>query len=306
MTLWSRNASAWSYPGHSMSSRISATTTRDRLPVAVSEAAALDRLLQQDERVARYREPAISSALRSLAIRIAAATADGSCRSARKLSKVSSVQAGSTPSSHRRTCGSCRKSSATMAQPAMPNCRKTGGFGRSHSLSFDQRRRPETFRTAMRRPSSVRPDDQPLAARDAGIKQVPLQHGVMLSEHRDDHGGIFRALTFVDGRRIGRHQHVEFPKSVSDGPTIKARNDLACIGVDIVDIADIAIVDLLVVILLDLHDLVTRRKGPMQSNEVSLSPRRMCPPAQLTSYCASDGRRGPAIYRPTSGWLPQC
>jgi hypothetical protein len=28
-------------------------------------------------------------------------------------------------------------------------CRESGGFGRSHSLSFDHRRRPETLRTAM-------------------------------------------------------------------------------------------------------------------------------------------------------------
>ena len=46
------------------------------------------------------------------------------------------------------TRGSCR-SPATVAQLAMPNCRETGGFGRSHSLSFDHRRRPETLRTAM-------------------------------------------------------------------------------------------------------------------------------------------------------------
>ena len=59
------------------------------------------------------------------------------------------VQAGSTPSSRCRTWRSCKKSSATMAQLAMPNCRETGGFGRSHSLSFDHRLRPDTLRTAM-------------------------------------------------------------------------------------------------------------------------------------------------------------
>ena len=45
--------------------------------------------------------------------------------------------------------GSCRKSVATMAQPAMSICRERGVPGRSHSPSFDHRRRPETFRTAM-------------------------------------------------------------------------------------------------------------------------------------------------------------
>ena len=41
------------------------------------------------------------------------------------------------------------KSSATMAQLATPICRDKDGWGRSHSCSFDHRRRPETFRTAM-------------------------------------------------------------------------------------------------------------------------------------------------------------
>ena len=60
--------------------------------------------------------------------------------------EVSSVQAGYTTAG---PGGSCKKSSATMAQLAMPNCRETGGFGRSHSLSFDHRLRPDTLRTAM-------------------------------------------------------------------------------------------------------------------------------------------------------------
>src|SRR5262249_51098457 len=94
-------------------------------------------------------ELAISAALRLLAMRIAVWMVDGSCRSACKLSKVSNVQAGSTPSSHCRTCGSSKKSSATMPQLAKSYSWETGGLGRSHSLSFDQRRRPETLRTAM-------------------------------------------------------------------------------------------------------------------------------------------------------------
>ena len=40
--------------------------------------------------------------------------------------------------------------------------------------------------------------------------------------------------------------HVEFSKSVSDRPAVKARNDLARIGVDGVDVADIAVLDLVV------------------------------------------------------------
>ena len=86
--------------------------------------------------------------------------------------------------------------------------------------------------------------DQPLAAGDAGIKQVPLQHGVMLGEDGDHDCRIFGALTLVNGRRIGRHQGIEFAKAVGDGAAIEAGNQLAGIRVDIVDVADVAIIDL--------------------------------------------------------------
>jgi hypothetical protein len=55
----------------------------------------------------------------------------------------------------------------------------------------------------------------------------------MLGEDRDDHGRVFRSLAFVNGRGIGWHGHVEFTKSVSDGPSVEGRNDLASIGVDV-------------------------------------------------------------------------
>jgi hypothetical protein len=44
---------------------------------------------------------------------------------------------------HRRS--SLKKSTATVAQPTMPTCCARGGPGRSHSCSFDHRRRPETL-----------------------------------------------------------------------------------------------------------------------------------------------------------------
>ena len=40
--------------------------------------------------------------------------------------------------------------------------------------------------------------------------------------------------------------HVEFAKAIGDRAPVKARNDLARIGVDGVDVADIAVVDLVV------------------------------------------------------------
>jgi hypothetical protein len=54
--------------------------------------------------------------------------------------------------------------------------------------------------------------------------------------HWDNHRRIFRALAFVDGRGIGRHQRVEFTKRVCDRSTVEADNDLARLVVDIVDI----------------------------------------------------------------------
>jgi hypothetical protein len=58
----------------------------------------------------------------------------------------------------------------------------------------------------------------------------------MLSEHWNDHGGIFRRpLAFVNGRGVGWHQRVELTESVRDGPAIEANNDLARVGVNIVD-----------------------------------------------------------------------
>src|SRR5271163_4110187 len=114
---------------------------------------------------------------------------------------------------------------------------------------------------------------KPLAACDASVEQVSLQHRVMLREYRDDHGGIFRALAFVDGGRVSGHQHVELAKSVSHGPTVETRNDRAGIGVDVIDITDIAVVDLLVVIILDLHDLVAGSKSPAESLHLAITGR---------------------------------
>ena len=68
----------------------------------------------------------------------------------------------------------------------------------------------------------------------------------------------------MDRGGVGRDQRVEFAKTVSDGPAVKAGNDFARIGVDVVDVADVAVVDLLVVVVLDLHELVAGGEGPSE------------------------------------------
>src|SRR6267378_2644633 len=113
--------------------------------------------------------------------------------------------------------------------------------------------------------------DQLLAARDAGVEEVPLQHGVVLGHHRDDDGGVLRALAFVNRRSIGRHQRVECAKAVSNGTAVKAGRKLARLRVYIVDVADVAVINLLVVIVLDLHDLVAGCEGPAEAFDLALA-----------------------------------
>ena len=68
---------------------------------------------------------------------------------ARKLSKVGSAQAGSIHRATAAPADPAENPAATAAQLAMPISPERDRPGRSHSFSFDQRRRPETLRTAM-------------------------------------------------------------------------------------------------------------------------------------------------------------
>src|SRR5215470_2594545 len=86
----------------------------------------------------------------------------------------------------------------------------------------------------------------------------------MLSHDRNDHGRVFRALALVDGRRIGRDQGVEFTEPVSHGTAIETRGEFTGVCIDSVDIADVAVIDVLVVVVLNLHDLVTCSEGPAE------------------------------------------
>src|SRR5262249_3261980 len=106
-----------------------------------------------------------------------------------------------------------------------------------------------------------------------GVEKIPLQHGVVLGEHGDYHRGIFGSLALVNGRRVGRHQHVQFAEFISDGPVIEAHNDLARLGVHIIDVADITIVDFLFVVVLDLHHLVAGGKGPAEPFDLAIAGR---------------------------------
>ena len=62
----------------------------------------------------------------------------------------------------------------------------------------------------------------------------------------------------MDGRRIGQHQLIQLTKAVIDVAAVEIDAELAFLHVDARHDAEIAVVDVLVVIVLDLHDLVAR------------------------------------------------
>ena len=51
----------------------------------------------------------------------------------------------------------------------------------------------------------------------------------------------------------------------------KLGGQLAGVGIDVVDVADVAVVDLLVVVVLDLHHLVAGREGPAETLDLALA-----------------------------------
>ena len=108
-------------------------------------------------------------------------------------------------------------------------------------------------------------DHEPLAAGDAGVEEVSLQHGVVLGQDGDHHRGILGALALVDGGGIGGNQHVKLAEAVDHRPPVEGRDEFARLGIDVDDIADVAVMDFLVVVILDLHDLVAGRKGPAKA-----------------------------------------
>ena len=57
---------------------------------------------------------------------------------------------------------------------------------------------------------------------------------------------------------------------MDNGPAVEIRGHFAGVGIDIVDVANVAVVDFLIVIVLDLHDLVARgAKREVQPDNLS-------------------------------------
>src|SRR5208282_1327560 len=110
-----------------------------------------------------------------------------------------------------------------------------------------------------------------LATGDASVEEIPLQHHVVLGQDGNDHGGIFGALALVDGGGIGGNQRVELAEAIGHRVSVEARHELARVGIDVDDVADIAVVDLLVVVILDLHDLVARSEDRAETLDLAFA-----------------------------------
>src|SRR5438132_9726173 len=149
--------------------------------------------------------------------------------------------------------------------------------GRARTQPFLQLRPPPPTRDVAYRDGDrlflTDQHDQPFAARYAGVEQVPLQHRIVLGHDRDNDGWIFGALALVDRGGISRNQHVEFTKSVGDGSAVETSDKFSRIRIDIVDVADVAVIDLLVVVVLDLHHLIAGREGPAEALDLTLTRR---------------------------------
>jgi hypothetical protein len=56
--------------------------------------------------------------------------------------------------------------------------------------------------------------------------------------------GYFRALRFMDRRRIGEDDLVEFAEGIGNRPAVESDRHLAEFEIDGFDVADVAIIDL--------------------------------------------------------------
>src|SRR5580704_6625678 len=95
----------------------------------------------------------------------------------------------------------------------------------------------------------------------------------MLSAERDHDDWVFRALALVDRRRIGEHKFVELAKAVTDVAPVEIDAELAFFHVDARHDAKVAVVDVLIVIVLDLHDLVARAERPAEALDADIARR---------------------------------
>ena len=93
----------------------------------------------------------------------------------------------------------------------------------------------------------------------------------MLRHERNDHRWVFRALALVDARGVRRHKGVELAKAIGDRAPVKTGGEFAFFRLNVRHKPDVAVVDLLVIVVFDLHDLVAWREGPPEPFHLAIS-----------------------------------
>jgi hypothetical protein len=95
----------------------------------------------------------------------------------------------------------------------------------------------------------------------------------MLHGQRDHNSGIFGALAFVDRRGISEHEFVEFAKAVNHLAALEVDGNLALLHSDTRHDAEVAVVNLLVVVVLNLHHLIAGAESPAKALDADLTRR---------------------------------
>ena len=75
----------------------------------------------------------------------------------------------------------------------------------------------------------------------------------------------------MDACGVCRHEGVELAKAIGDRAPVEARCEFAFLRLNVRHKPDVAIVDLLVIVVLDLHDLVAGRKGPAKPFDLAIA-----------------------------------
>ena len=97
--------------------------------------------------------------------------------------------------------------------------------------------------------------------RDPGIEHIPLQHHIVGHQYRHDYDRIFRTLGLMDRGGVGQRQLVQFCHIVFDHAVIKQDGERPILKVNLLDPADVPVENLLIVVVLDLHDPVVQAVG---------------------------------------------
>lgn len=102
-------------------------------------------------------------------------------------------------------------------------------------------------------------DDEGLRAGDGGVEEVPLEHDVMAGHEGQEDDGVFAALALVDAHGVGEGELADLRALVVDGRL--SETDGEVVGLELADVADVAVENMLLVVVLRLHDFVTETEG---------------------------------------------